>query len=407
VQGETRWVVVPDFFGDDMVFGPFDPARLPRHRLRLPTENFVLNLMDQGSAQVMCVWQSAKQEATAVCSESVKPPIMAGCEIQAAKDKNIWVACLEGTDLWHERTIAAKEEGAAVTLDWKPPFPAKWRADLLGGAVQSWYFRDPDNAGEALPGAKQPDHPCCFEAGRAVVHWPKGLPTTPGHEASLLVYAMDRNQATPLTAFCPIDILRNTLGVGPCQYILQTEGLASDTNPTPDSVMTFVEKQFKQKKQKKAATEIRELLGQMVEHVGQADARLERYRRFAAEARTLCEAAGAGKPLPAGSVNLAAIAGQLEQTAVRATSAHHPARAKQLADATAALTGKDNALGEVEALGEELRLLGAAQDRALANCRMAARWLKQSAAMMIEDEPHSTETAKKVQTLAEQMLQTK
>ena len=96
---------------------------------------------------------------------------------------------------------------------------------------------------------------------------------------------MDRSQATPLTTFTPIDILRNTLGVGPCQYILQTEGLASDANPTPDNVMTWVEKQFSRKKEKKAADEIRERLAQMVEHVGQAQARIDQYRRMFAEVR--------------------------------------------------------------------------------------------------------------------------
>ena len=57
---------------------------------------------------------------------------------------------------------------------------------------------------------------------------------------------------------------------------MQTEGLASDANPTPDNVMTWIEKQFSRKKEKKAAGEIRERLAQMVEHVGQAHARIVR-----------------------------------------------------------------------------------------------------------------------------------
>ena len=106
---------------------------------------------------------------------------------------------------------------------------------------------------------------------------------------------MDRSQATPLTTFTPIDILRGTLGVGPCQYILQTEGLASDANPTPDNVMTWIEKQFSRKKEKKAADEIRERLAQMVEHVGQAQARIDQYGRMFAEVERLCDAAAAGR----------------------------------------------------------------------------------------------------------------
>ena len=148
----------------------------------------------------------------------------------------------------------------------------------------------------------------------------------------MVVYAMDRNRATPLTTFCPMDVLRNTLGVGPCQYILQTEGLATDANPTPDNVMTWVEKQFSRKKEKKAAEEIREQLDQMVEHVGHAQARIDEYGRFAGEVRQLCEAAGP-QPATRRPPRLDRIAAGLQQT-VAATETEKPApadRAAQLA----------------------------------------------------------------------------
>ena len=152
VQCPARYVIVPDFFGDDMVFGPED---LARPRLRLPAENFCLGLSDQGSAEVMCVWQSSQQQATAVPSspglldeepETPGAAAFAGWEIQAAKDKSIWVACLDGAGLWHQQVLTAEEALAATALDWKPPFAAKWRADLLQGhgATQSWFFHDPD-----------------------------------------------------------------------------------------------------------------------------------------------------------------------------------------------------------------------------------------------------------------------
>ena len=43
----------------------------------------------------------------------------------------------------------------------------------------------------------------------------------------------------------------------------------------------------------------------------------------------------------------------------------------------------------------------------LALCRMKARWLKQSAAMLAEDHPGDTALAGKVQSKAEEMLRTK
>ncbi|MGA2033820.1 MAG: transposase [Thermoguttaceae bacterium] len=367
VLAEPRYLVIPDFFGHDMVFGP---QSVSRRRLRLPAENMLLSLLDAGNAEVMCVWGSNRQEAIALRS-AAGPAEIGSCEIESAVDKPIWVACLEGAGLWHEQTAAP----------WKPPFPAKWRVDFLQGsgeASSSW-LGDETRTRESVP------------------------PMRPS--PAMLVYAMDRSQATPLTTFTPIDILRGTLGVGPCQYILQTEGLASDANPTPDNVMTWIEKQFSRKKEKKAADEIGERLAQMVEHVGQAQARIGRYGRMFAEVDRLCDAAAAGANASRATLTSLARSGfQMAQMHVQPPPTD---RARQLADQVLGLIGKNNAAAECERLGASLRALGGEQDRTMAVCRMKARWLRQSAAMLAEDHPADAELAGKVQAKTEEMLRTK
>ena len=134
-----------------------------------------------------------------------------------------------------------------------------------------------------------------------------------------------------MTTFTPIDILRGTLGVGPCQYILQTEGLASDANPTPDNVMTWVEKQFSRKKEKKAADEIRERLAQMVEHVGQAQATDRAVRPHVCRGGDdLRHGSRGGRPV-AGSRGFAGEV-RITRWRKRKVSRHAPVLARQLAD---------------------------------------------------------------------------
>src|SRR4030095_10056084 len=58
VCDQAQYVVVPDFFADDMVF---DPAAHASDRIGLPAENSVLGLTDQGGAIVACVWPSSRQ----------------------------------------------------------------------------------------------------------------------------------------------------------------------------------------------------------------------------------------------------------------------------------------------------------------------------------------------------------
>ena len=406
VRGESRYAVIPDFFGDDMVF----PAeRLGRPSLRLPTENFFLSFMDRGGAQLMCVWQSSQQGVLAIQSPRAATSI-AGYEVQAAQGKTIWVAILEGQQLWHERTVSADDARQDLALTWKPPFPAKWRADLLSadGPARCWYFPSREDAAETSGPPSKTSGPCCFIDDRAVVRLlGEGAAEPVGrYPTSLLVYALDRTRATPLDSYCPIDVLRNTLGVGPCQYILQTEGLASESNPTPDNVMTWVEKQFQRKKEKKARDEIEDLLGQMADHVQHAQTRIDRYAGLAREVQAVYRAGAPGPQDMAKS--LLPIADRLEQAAKAAGAASGaPQRAKASADAIGALIGKDDALADCQRLGAEVRALGAVQDRALANCRMTVRWLKQSAAMIVEDHAAGSELAKQILVKAEQGLQTK
>jgi hypothetical protein len=394
VREDAGYAAVPDFFGNDMAF---DMLRLGQRRLLLPAENFFLTLSERGNCHIMCVWPSRKQQAAvaAYVCQAVQAA-RAYFEIDAVRDKSIWVAVLDGDKLWHEQAVSAEDARQDLTLAWKPPFSAKWRADLVAedGPALSWYFRKPLEAGDSPP-------VCCLEGDRAVVRLerdPRAAPSAWHYPAQLIVYPIDRERATPLTTFTPMDVLRNTLGVGPCQYILQTEGLGAEV--TPDSVMTWVEKQFRAKKEKKAATEIREQLDAMVAHVRLAQARVAEYGRLAGEIRDLCKS----KADDPAAAPLDQIAAGLQQTAAAQEKPPPADRAAALAAQVAALVGKPDALAECQKLGAAIRAVGAGQDAAMSNCRMAVRWLRASAAMIAEEKPKQAELAKTIEARAEKFL---
>jgi hypothetical protein len=360
VQSPTRYVVVPDYFGDDLVFGP-EAFR----GLALPAENFCLHLLDGGDAMLMSVWQSSEQDVWLAVASTRTERDLCSSQIRCLKGKSIWLAFLESPGLWHAGSVSAQD-------DWKPPFPAKWRCSLVrdNGVADSW---DMDRG-------PQPDQ----TAGK--------------HQGPLLVYPIDRSTATPLTASCPTDVMRNTLGVGPCQYILACEGLAAQGDPTPNSVMNWVEKQFEGKKEKKAANDIKERLEQMVKHVADARLRIGRYAEFAGQVRKL----SAHKP---GSGPCLSIVDDLDRFIVAGlTPAASPERAKKLATEVAALIGKENALAACQDLGEQLRSIGAVQDSTLAKCRMAVRRLRQQGRAIDASQSQDAGVAEEVWRLAEQML---
>ena len=260
---------------------------------------------------------------------------MGATQVRVAPGQGIWLAFLEGAQLW--QTSPAPVQAAV-------PVPAKWRCSLVRVAPEadSWDL----------------------ERGAA----PNQLAAA--HAGPALVYPLDRTPATPLTVTCPTDVMRNTLGVGPCQYILACEGMGAQGDPTPNSVMTWVEKQFQQKREKKAADDIRERLGAMTRHVGEARTRIERYRTLAGELRRALAGQAGGEAFLSrlDELDRAAAAGLTDEVG--------PEPARQLAQGVVALVGQEDSWAACRQAGERLRALGAVQDRTLAQCRMAVRRLK-------------------------------
>ena len=414
VESKTRYVVVPDYFGDDAVFGASAPpsqrgsrreealtdARgkeslltsaattvMGTNKVYLPAENLCLHLLDGGDAIMMAVWKSSQQDVTLSSDGPGQDFGSCASAIQCLKGKSVWLAFLEGQDLWHAGNGRAKD-------DWQPPFSAKWRYCLLSenSLAESWTSEKPDGTRPGRTADFSPLPPDQPTVKRTEVRAPN---------ASLLVYPIDRSAATPLTVTCPTDVMRNTLGVGPCQYILACEGLAAQGDPTPNAVMNWVEKLFEQKKEQKMADDIEERLELMSQHVAQARTRIHGYAAFSGQIRKLFTNPEVSAPfLP--------VADDLDRSiAIGLSSATSPERATQLAHDVAALIGKENSLAACQRLGEQLRSIGAAQDRSLAKCRMAVRRLLAESKTVVARQPSLSSLASEIQRLAEQKLQNK
>ncbi len=318
ITSNAHFTVVPDFFADDFVIRP---AAVHGRPVGLPTENFFLNLTGSGDAILMCVWQNGRHNADVL-------PDRNGYEIESSQDSKLWIACLEHPGIWHEST--------EVPPDWQPPFPAAWRATMLAD-------------------------------GRLGFSVPIGEETTLPHPdtETILVYPIDRDRSTPLTVFCPIDVIRNTLGVGPCQYILQAEGLNADAPFTPAAVTQWVERQFKRKRATRSAGQIEERLTAMVEHISHTQTRITDYARFAEELGKLSATHRVLRDLESRIARQRAALKQTEYVA-------------RLARDMVACIGAENALQRCQDLGARLRILGSAQDTVLSAYRMAARRIMQA-----------------------------
>jgi hypothetical protein len=201
--------------------------------------------------------------------------------------------------------------------------------------------------------------------------------------------------------------MRNTLGIGPCQYILETEGLATQDNPTPDQVMTWLEKQFKKNGGKEAADDIRDRLKAMTAQVAQVGARLKQYREFAVSAGALVRIMGSSAAAAGAAEAVSLTLQRVQWASEEGLAAGEPERLAKPVEALAALIGREDASARVEQPAAEIRAVGAAQDRALARCRMATRWALLEITEAAPKDDRAAEKARQVQALAEQILQGK
>ena len=400
---QAKYLVVPDFFADDMVF---DPSAHNGRRIGLPAENSVLGLIDDGRAIVTCVWPSSRQNADLLLagegSGQGSQRTIAGYEIDVPDNSHMWIAVMEGTGIWHARRMtdqkvaptSSGQASAELALEWQAPMPARWRADFVaaGGASISTTFADAETAE-----SPRADGRCRFDAGRALVR----MTDTPGAMAPrlIVVYPVERTRTTPLTAFCLVDILRNALGVGPCQYVLDAERIGTADNSTPEPVTHWVQKQFEKKPSKRDPDAIRDQLAKMTLQVKRTEARIGDYVNFGQKMKQACADFAKTPENAAAAGRLLAIT---EGFAAPPTAA--AATVEKLAADVAAQAEQADALAKSQAPITALRSVGAAQDYVLAKFRMAARRLKQESRTLAVADPKAAAFAGEIQKQAEQML---
>jgi hypothetical protein len=376
VRVDSEYLVIPDFFADDLVYQAKD---LAGEGEGLPAENFLMHLVSDGDALVTCVWKKRAQHATAISEQVGGLPKIAGTDIMYSDDAPVWVAVLERPGVWYAEDLVSETD---LKLDWAPPFAARWRANFLTAseAAESWNFEEGRIAEYASPFHNTMVYPCWFDGETAYLHANAATEPAP---SKAVVYPIDRTQGTPLDVFCLVDIMRGTLGFGACQYVLDLEGLDAQSSPTPALVMDWVEKQFKAGRDTRSRGTIEERLAAMVDHVNHADARIKAYGAFA---RELIASIGDNKALGKGmgeaktAARIHAIASEL----VRADVAYDAigntvALASEEAAVVVAAIGQPRGEERCAEVAERLHSLGSAQDRVLSKGRTAVRRIAQIA----------------------------
>lgn len=426
VEAPARYLVLPDFFADDIVI---DPTEIPVASAELPAENFLIEMLPGRRTLLMTVTDSRAEDVKIAITGAGTDRLVQRAEVPYVKKSKIWVAALEAEGIWHEHNVRAKDAGKILPLGWKMPFPAQWRldwrqADRLTG---SWEMVMERKSGEfekcgwfGSPGTLPTNrkhwttvlggfqYPCFIDRqGEAFV---QPLTRVVRFEGPAVVYPINRVRTTPLDRFTVVDLVRATLGVGPCEYILDLEGQSAAmrgraTCGTRDALKAI----YSAKEQKSRRAEIERILDEVVVFVKHIRSRIEEYAAFGRQMREYLASQKKDHPELAPFLDEMDSLAQQIQTNYdkRKESIRTPQYVVDLTERfrkTVLDYEGDDALAKCSAITSAIVVVGGNQDELVGESRMAVKILRQRAGLAMATDPRTSEIAKEIRRRTQQVL---
>lgn len=436
VECPGRFTILPDFFADDIVI---DARKLPPAAVEVPSENFLLHPTGPNDAIAMCVFENRQQDVKLTLAGEGAKRIITGSEIGFG-GKKIWVALMTGPRIWHALDLKLSDAGKVMPLDWQMPFLAHWRADFTrpNDLVDSWdmllqHKKGAEYIKPAWFGGKEEKvndatrrrftevlgffpYPCWSDPERRGYIQPLEVKTRTQfvtvlkYQGPMVVYPFNRIAQTPPDVFTMVDVARNALGVGPCDYILDLEGQKQQykgvaTCNAQVALMAIYEKG----QQKKQRDEVEKNLQDALTFVTHIRDRITLYTEFGHKLRQyLVEQKKRHPELAEPIAELEKIAQEMDaRFKEREERIKTPAHVAQMnEDFRKNIRDRDGseAVERCKKYTDALVRIGGNQDKLVSECRWVARTLRQRAGLMVAIDPRMASIASEVRTRTQEVL---
>jgi len=426
VHAPCRFAVLPDFFADDIVV---DATELSLADVELPADHFLLHMLPGRDAIVMAVRNVAAGDVTLSPASRGSGKTIESAEIPYGGKGKVWVAVLAAPGIWHRHDVADRDAGRIILLDWTAPHPAAWRVDWRkdDGLTDSWemiaerpgggYTKYGWFGSVGTVGANRSRwttvlgrfrYPCWMDrAGRGYLQpLKKGL----RFRGPALIYPISRARETSLETFTVVDIVRSTLGVGPCEYILDLEGQHSVNRGIATCACRSTLNPIYQKGQQKRQRErIEKALRDVITFIRFIRQRIEGYVDFGHGVREYLAEQKAAHPELARHIDeLDAAARAIDaRFAARRAKIRTPAEAEDLARRFRATLldyeGRD-AYKKCRYFTEAWVSIGGNQDELVGECRWAVKILRQRASLAVAHDPKMAEIAREIRRRSHKVL---
>jgi len=429
VECPSRYVLLPDFFSDDIVI---DAAKIPPATAELPSENFLLHLAGKGEAIAMCVFENRDQDVKVTVAGTGDQRAFTGSEIEFGKDRKIWVALLEAPQVWYTTEIKAGDSEKETKLGWKMPYPAQWRVDftrsddltdswdLLLQKAEGGDYTKPSWMGlgaETVPATRKRWTTVLGTFKYPVWSDPQGIAYVQPLETKalqlrgpLVIYPANRVPETPLEAYTVLDIARNSLGAGPCEYILDLDNQKSQrkghaTCWTRDFMVPIYTKGEQKAKQK----EIDKNLDEVLAFIQFIRSRIVRYSEFMRQMQAYLGAQAKAHPELKGPIDaLAKIAEEADRRykarEEKIKTPEHVAKMNDDFRKNVLVYEGPDALDKCKSYTKALVEVGDNQDELAGELRWVVRALRQKAGLLLAADPRMAPIATEIRAKTQEVL---
>jgi hypothetical protein len=411
LRSSLEYGVVPGFIGDDLIYGAAEYQSA--NTLHVPAEHAFLGLLSGENAELLVTWPNGKLPMRLKLANGPEGNRLIESIDFDNSGQSIYLAPLSAPGIWHKETLARSFLEKEVRINWKRPFPARWKTQLYEAEVKTTFaFRESKGQiWRGVPGSY--DYPVWFDGDSAYYHLSKKVPP----KGESLIYFLE-GQDTPLSFQTPMDIMKATLGRQMCDPIFDVAGrkLRTHHRRGGDGVhractcgcTEVIQAFFDKGEEVTGKDSIEEALGDMNYFVRCHVERIDEYRRFADDMIKFLQAQGSSSPeLKPFLEGLEQIAQQIpHEFSVQKENMKSPGYAAELTRDTLALTSKKdptNLKAYMELL-KAWRAMGGAQDYLVAQCHMVTRKLCQEAGYGCADQPKAVNVAREIRSRCTQVL---
>ena len=409
--GPIEYGVVPSLIADDLILSAADSAA--GTPLCVPSESVFLGLLPGEDCVLALTWPKGKQQVRLGLGQA--PPDSRRIEsVEFDHDvQSLYLAALRAPGIWHREPLKPSYLEKDVTSQWRRPFPARWRTQLMEGDVRtSFTFRNaPGQIWRGVAGFY--DYPVWFDGDRALYHLSKKVPS----KGDSLIYFVE-GETTPESVLTPVDMVKATLGRPLYHTLLDPTGRTLRTHHRRGGLgvrractcgcTEAIQKLFDGGREVESREEVSGAVDDMIYFVQRHVARIDEYRRFADDLLELLASRQRSTPeLKPFLDRLAPLAQQIPQEcSVQKDNMRSLTYADQLAQQTRALTTRraTNNLAAYQGLSEAWRAMGGAQDYVLARCHITVRRLFQEAGYGCVNQPAAVDLAQEIRERCLQCL---